>query len=79
MPNKGIAVLFAGLAPVLVLQGLQAHLQGIQDRMVFVHRFVANITILTESEDFRPAFPSGAGVLGWFPSADPSPFADSPF
>ena len=58
MPYEGVTALLAGLAPVLIFQGLQLNLQGVEDRMVFVHRSVATVTILTESEDFS-ALPSG--------------------
>ena len=57
LPHEGVAALLAGLAPVLILQGLQLNLQGVEDRMVFVHRSVATATILTESEDFSACLP----------------------
>jgi hypothetical protein len=53
VPNKGVAALLAGLTAVLVLEGFQLGFHGVEDRMVLVHRFVATVTILTESEDSR--------------------------
>ena len=53
MPDKGIAALFAGLRAVLDIEGFQLGFHGVEDRVVFVHRFVATATILTESEDFH--------------------------
>jgi hypothetical protein len=49
--HEGVTALLTGLNPVLVLKGLEPGFHGVEDRVVFVHRFVATGTILTESED----------------------------
>lgn len=61
MAHEGIAAVLVGLEPVLVPQGFQLGLHGVEDRVVFVHRFIATVTTLTESEDFRRALPGRGG------------------
>lgn len=61
MTNKGVAALLGGLGSVLIFEELQLNLQGVEDRMVFVHRSVATVTILTESEDSVPPPPHCGG------------------
>jgi hypothetical protein len=67
LTNKGVTALLGGLGSVLISEDLQLNLQGVEDRMVFVHRSVATVTILTESEDFEP-----------LPGLVPSPVANVP-
>lgn len=43
MPNKGITALFTGLGSVLITKGLQLGLQGLEDRVVLVHRILATL------------------------------------
>ena len=62
MTDKGVATLLAGLGPVLVPEGLELSLHGVEDRVVLVHRSLATNRILTESKDFgsRPTGHAGA-------------------
>ena len=39
--DQGIPALFTGLGPVLIAQGLQLGLHGVEDRVVLVQRFWA--------------------------------------
>ena len=54
MPYQGVATMFGWLAAVLVFQGLKPGFHGKEDRVVFVHRFVAILTTVTELEEFSP-------------------------
>ena len=69
VPDKGIAALLAGLRAVLDLEGFQLGFHGVEDRVVFVHRFVATATIVTESEDSlaRPQRPVRAPTPAFRP------------
>jgi hypothetical protein len=68
MADQGVAAELAGLTPVMVPEGFELGLHGMEDWVVLVHRFVATDTILTESEDFRSLFP-----LPWCPRPLPIP------
>ena len=72
MADQGVAAELAGLTQVLVPEGFELNLHGLEDRVVFVHRFVATETTLTESEDFRSLF-----GLPWSPRQLPTPSRDS--
>jgi len=48
MPYQGVATVFGWLAAVLVFQGLQTGFHGNEDRVVFVHRFLAIAATLSE-------------------------------